>query len=92
MRKTVRKYQYVFGRNTMEPFYWFFSKFNLISNIHCELLLNIWVCGPRFSENRETALWKSVVAKGKCKGMSRRHEGSENGETKKEHTAAPSQD
>jgi hypothetical protein len=41
--------------------------------------------GRAFLETREgIALWKSVVAVGKCKGMSRRHEGSgENGGRRK---------
>lgn len=67
----------------MQPFYLIFSKFNFRANIYCELFSNTCICGSRFSENEETALWKSVVAEGKCKGMSRRHEGFKNGRRRK---------
>jgi len=64
-------------------FFLFFSKFNLKANIHYKLFSNTCIYRSRFSENQVTALWKSVVAEGKCKGMSQRHEGSGNGRRRK---------
>lgn len=52
-------------------------------DIYCKLGSNTREFVGLASENQETALWKSVVAEGKCKGMSRRHEGSENGRRRK---------
>lgn len=71
----------------MQPFYLFFSIYFLISELI--VIANIFqiyaFASLAFLETKKQHfVWrKSVVAEGKCKGMSRRHEGFENGRRRK---------